>query len=110
MEGFLETDNVKEFIEYNGHEILLRYYSLPMLPFDYYLSNAFGALSDVFKMLANEDVTKIVGAIENALRKEADRIVQPKPTQKSSVVDFIYVDGKLFFFPLNISIHYKYFY
>ncbi|KAG1159830.1 hypothetical protein G6F37_004533 [Rhizopus arrhizus] len=93
LEGFLEFGNAKEFINYNGHKILLQYYSLPVLPFDYYLSNAFGALSDVFKVLTEKQTMVIVEAIVDEVKKIASIVIKPGPSKRSSVADFIYVDG-----------------
>ncbi|KAI9282573.1 hypothetical protein BY458DRAFT_467864 [Sporodiniella umbellata] len=93
LDGFLEFENSGEFIGYLGHEILLEYYSLPMLPFDYHLSGAFAALSGVFQSLADRQTVLIVECIIAGVRKSVATVVKSEPSPKCSLVDYIYVDG-----------------
>lgn len=95
LEGFLRnTDNIKEFINYGGPELLLSYYSLPMLPYNFSVSNAFDSLSFVFRVIS--DVSPLTFA-KHIIDKvyESSKFVFSGDLEhgKSTVYDYINVDG-----------------
>ncbi|KAI7900225.1 uncharacterized protein BX663DRAFT_554130 [Cokeromyces recurvatus] len=54
LDGFFKnTGNVNEFIKYKGPDLLLQYYTLPSLPYNFFTSNAFHALNNLFRTIAN---------------------------------------------------------
>jgi E3 ubiquitin-protein ligase HUWE1 len=96
LEGFLRnTDNIKEFINYGGPELLLSYYSLPMLPFNFSVSNAFDSLSFVFRIICDVSPMPFAKLI-TAKVYEASKFVftDDLSHEKSTVYEYICMDGK----------------
>ncbi|OBZ91840.1 E3 ubiquitin-protein ligase ptr1 [Choanephora cucurbitarum] len=86
LEGFLRnSENIKEFIAYGGPELLLRYYSLPNLPYDFSVTHAFDSLGYVFRVIA--DVSPMSVAMLIAKRVyETSRFIFTDLNLKQSLV------------------------
>lgn len=88
------TDNVEEFIRYGGPGLLLSYYSLPMLPYNFSVSNAFDSLSFVFRVISDVSPLVLARQIMDKVY-ESSRFVFSKQLEhnKSTVYDYINVDS-----------------
>lgn len=96
MEGFLRNvDNVKEFVKYGGPELLLRYYSLPMLPYDFSVSNAFDSLSFVFRVIADVSPNALAKLISAKVHESSRFIFTDLNKGTSTVYKYIEANGKI---------------
>ncbi|KAI7890813.1 uncharacterized protein EV154DRAFT_421482, partial [Mucor mucedo] len=95
LEGFLRNaDNIKEFVNYGGPELLLSYYALPMLPFNFSVSNAFDSLSFVFRVISDVSPMPFANLITKKVYESSRFIFTDELDQmKSSVYPYINVDG-----------------
>jgi E3 ubiquitin-protein ligase HUWE1 len=84
--------NIEDFVKYGGLELILSYYTLPMLPFDFSISNAFDSLSYVFRMLAEVYPLRVAMCIADKVR-ETSAFVSDTPNEKSLVYEHT---GKLY--------------
>jgi E3 ubiquitin-protein ligase HUWE1 len=90
------TDNVNEFVKYGGPELLLKYYSLPMLPFDFSVSNAFDSLSYVFRMISDVVPMPFANLIAKKVYESSRFIFTDLDMKKSTIYDYIEANGKCF--------------
>lgn len=89
------TDNIKEFVNYGGPELLLSYYSLPMLPYNFSVSNAFDSLSYVFRMISDVSPMPFAILIMQKVYESSRFIFDELDHGKSVVYEYIHADGKL---------------
>ncbi|KAF1799301.1 hypothetical protein FB192DRAFT_1285399, partial [Mucor lusitanicus] len=95
LEGFLRNvDNVKEFVKYGGPELLLSYYSLPMLPYDFSVSNAFDSLGFVFRVIADVSPNALAKLIAAKVFESSRFIFNELPNDRSLVYEYIEANGK----------------
>ncbi|KAG1116143.1 hypothetical protein G6F42_013768 [Rhizopus arrhizus] len=95
LEGFLRNvDNVKEFVKYGGPELLLSYYSLPMLPYDFSVSNAFDSLGFVFRVIADVSPNALAKLIAASVFESSRFIFDELPNDRSLVYEYIEANGK----------------
>jgi E3 ubiquitin-protein ligase HUWE1 len=107
LEGFLRnTDNIKEFVNYGGPELLLSYYSLPMLPYNFSISNAFDSLSFVFRVISDVSPMPFAKLITQKVYESSRFIFEELDHGKSVVYEYISVDGNAFFFKNLITANY----
>ncbi|KAI8376627.1 hypothetical protein EDC96DRAFT_436149 [Choanephora cucurbitarum] len=86
LEGFLRnSENIKEFIAYGGPELLLRYYSLPNLPYDFSVTHAFDSLGYVFRVIADVSPMSIAMLIAKRVY-ESSRFIFTDLNLKQSLV------------------------
>ncbi|GAA5804113.1 hypothetical protein HPULCUR_009599 [Helicostylum pulchrum] len=96
LEGFLRnTDNVKEFVNYNGPDLLLSYYALPMLPYNFSVTNAFDSLSFVFRLISDVSPMPFAKLITQRVY-DASRFIFSGELDhdKSSVFEYTNIDGR----------------
>ncbi|KAI8362820.1 hypothetical protein BD560DRAFT_448756 [Blakeslea trispora] len=86
LEGFLRnSENIKEFIAYGGPVLLLRYYALPNLPYDFSVTHAFDSLGYVFRVIA--DVSPMsVATLITARVYESSRFIFTDLDKQQSLV------------------------
>ncbi|CAO3651292.1 unnamed protein product [Mucor fragilis] len=95
LEGFLRNvDNVKEFVKYGGPELLLSYYSLPMLPYDFSVSNAFDSLGFVFRVIADVSPNALAKLIAAKVFESSRFIFEELLNDRSLVYEYIEANGK----------------
>ncbi|KAI8637213.1 hypothetical protein BD408DRAFT_447787 [Parasitella parasitica] len=95
LEGlFQNQSNIKEFVEEGCPEMLLNYYSLPLLPAHFSVTIASDSLSYLFRMISEVSPLPTVLAIA-AKVKESIRFVTEKADdyQKSTLVEFVDVNA-----------------
>lgn len=74
MEGLFQTQShCREFLKQeNGLNIILKFYALPTVPYDFASSQASYSLSHLMRVIADVDskrsVTAIIGALNEAFR------------------------------------------
>lgn len=88
------VDNVKEFVKYGGPELLLSYYSLPMLPYDFSVSNAFDSLGFVFRVIADVSPNALAKLIAAKVFESSRFIFEELPNDRSLVYEYIEANGK----------------
>ena len=75
MEGLFQTQShCREFLrQENGLNIILKFYALPTVPYDFASSQASYSLSHLLRVIADVDskksVTAIIGALNEALQE-----------------------------------------
>ncbi|KAI8992586.1 hypothetical protein BDB01DRAFT_738685 [Pilobolus umbonatus] len=94
LDGFLRNSNtVKEFVRLKGAELLLRYYRLPMLPYDFCMTSAFDSLGFVFKIMAGVADLRIARIIVEQVKACAD-ILMAKDSKESWILKYIDVNDE----------------
>lgn len=88
------VDNVKEFVKYGGPELLLSYYSLPMLPYDFSVSNAFDSLGFVFRVIADVSPNALAKLIAAKVFESSRFIFNELPNDRSLVYEYIEANSK----------------
>lgn len=95
LEGlFQNQSNIKEFVEEGCAEMLLNYYSLPLLPANFSVTIASDSLSYLFRMISEVSPLPTVLAIA-AKVKESIRFITDKTDdyQKSKLIEFVDVNA-----------------
>jgi E3 ubiquitin-protein ligase HUWE1 len=95
LEGlFQNQSNIKEFVEEGCPEMLLNYYSLPLLPANFSVTIASDSLSYLFRMISEVSPLPTVLAIASKV-KESIRFITEKTDdyQKSTLVEFVDVNA-----------------
>ncbi|CAG8513467.1 7938_t:CDS:10, partial [Acaulospora morrowiae] len=74
LEGLLQTQNhCKDFLSKNGLSMILKFYALPTVPYDFASSQASYSLSHLLRVIADVDpkrnVTSIISALNEALQR-----------------------------------------
>lgn len=96
MEGFLRnSDSVLQFVNYNGLKMLLDYYDLPALPYDFSISSAFDSLNYVFRLVSEHHPLVVAEVIADKVRESSQFIFTDFDKSKSCVYEYIGSSGKL---------------
>ncbi|KAK9761441.1 E3 ubiquitin-protein ligase tom1 [Basidiobolus ranarum] len=73
LEGlFQNTSHCKEFLKVQGVDVLLKFYSLPMIPYDFPASSASYSLSHLFRVMSEVDADAVVTVILNELHQSLE--------------------------------------
>lgn len=91
LEGlFQNQSNIKEFVEEGCPEMLLNYYSLPLLPANFSVTIASDSLSYLFRMISEVSPLPTVMAIASKV-KESIRFIteEQRDYEKSMLIEFI---------------------
>jgi E3 ubiquitin-protein ligase HUWE1 len=96
LEGlFQNQSNIKDFVQEGCPEMLLNYFSLPLLPANFSATIASDSLSYLFRMIAEVSPLPTVLAIATKVRESLDFITQKGDDyDASTLLEFVDVDAK----------------
>ncbi|KAI9475723.1 MAG: hypothetical protein EXX96DRAFT_275728 [Benjaminiella poitrasii] len=91
---FKNPENIKEFVKYKGPELLLQYYAFPMLPYNFFLSNGFHKLNQLFQTVAGSSPVLIAKLIIQRLYETSRFLFTDLDVKKSVIYECIEANGK----------------
>lgn len=91
LEGlFQNTSNIKEFVEKGCPEMLLDYYSLPLLPANFSVTLGSDSLAYIFRMISEVSPLPTMMAIVTKIKESIGSLLdQDIARQKSMMVDYV---------------------
>ncbi|EIE81892.1 hypothetical protein RO3G_06597 [Rhizopus delemar RA 99-880] len=91
LEGlFQNTSNIKEFVEKGCPEMLLDYYSLPLLPANFSVTLGSDSLAYIFRMISEVSPLPTMMAIVTKIKESLGSLLDPRTeTQKSILIDYV---------------------
>ncbi|KAK9767472.1 E3 ubiquitin-protein ligase tom1, partial [Basidiobolus ranarum] len=95
LEGlFQNASHCKEFLKMGGLEILLKFYSLPTVPYDFSTSSASYSLSHLFRVMSEVDANSVVTAILSELHRSLEASSSFLKTENSDgiIVNYLSLD------------------
>lgn len=88
LEGlFQNTSNIKEFVEKGCPEMLLDYYSLPLLPANFSVTLGSDSLAYIFRMISEVSPLPTMMAIVAKIKESTGFL--PQDNQKSFLIDYV---------------------
>ncbi|KAI9282595.1 hypothetical protein BY458DRAFT_552211 [Sporodiniella umbellata] len=89
LEGlFQNTSNIKDFVEKGCPEMLLDYYSLPLLPSNFSVTLGSDSLAYIFRMISEISPLPTMMAIVAKIKESID-FLPPGGSQKSFLIDYV---------------------
>ena len=94
MEGLFQNPaNIRDFVQDGCPEILLDYYTLPLLPADFSVTIASDSLAYIFKMISETSTLPTILAIAEKAKHSIKLITEDKSVRRQSMIQ-PYIDVK----------------
>ncbi|KAI8977596.1 hypothetical protein BDF20DRAFT_875679 [Mycotypha africana] len=93
LEGFLRnTSNTERWSTYG--KLILQFYELPNLPYDFVITSAFDSLSFVFRVLSDANPLQLAGLIASKIYESSQFIFKDFQKGKSTIHEVIEANGQ----------------